>query len=394
MSRVYIIVAVLLAAVMLTVGGFAAGIIFERYGPADLPVPTRSTDLVKIVGDTARILDREALEPASEESMTAGAIQGMLDSLDDPYAVYLNERHFDYFNEQTDGEFFGIGITVTVREGSAVVVAPIEGTPAWDEGLLAEDEIVTIDGYTEDPWSLEQVVSRIRGPEGTDVELGIRRNGGEELLEFTITRARIDIPNVTSELIGDDVGYIRLMTFNSRSDDSVREVLAGLEAQGAEGYILDLRDNPGGLLESAVDVTSLFVADGLVVRVEGRDGVEDEHRVTGDVATDLPLVVLINENSASASEIVAGALQDYERAELVGQESFGKGSVQTVEALANGAAVKFTTAHYVTPKGRSIHKKGLDPDHVVEMSPKDQAVRDDDVQLEEAIDVIRDLIEG
>ncbi|GAB4280810.1 MAG: S41 family peptidase [Coriobacteriia bacterium] len=381
------------AALTLLFAAFVSGAALERYVGfdtffgADVPPPeTETTDIVREVVD---IIRREALEPASEESMTAGAVNGLLGSLDDPYAAYFDAEQYGYFQEQNHGEFYGIGITVTERDGKAIVVSTIEDTPAEAAGLQPEDEIVSVDGYSPERWTLDDVVARIRGEEGTPVTLEIRREGEEELIEVTIVRARIEVPNIMTELLEDDIGYMRLLTFNTHAARDIRNAVEDLSERGAEGFILDLRDNPGGLLQSSVEVASLFVEEGLIVRVEERDGHPEEHFATGRTVTDAPLVVLVNENSASAAEIVAGALQDHGRAKLVGETTFGKGSVQTVEELSNGGAVKITTAHYLTPSGRSIHKVGLTPDVRVEMKPADQRDRDTDVQLSRAIEVLR-----
>jgi carboxyl-terminal processing protease len=397
MSRSIKIVIAVLVAFAISLGSFTVGVALARFvdlAGLGVPVPApdsdRVTALVEEVADTIRA---EALEPSTEESMSAGAVRGLLSSLDDPYAAYLDETHYAYFNEQNEGEFFGIGVTVTEREGRAFIVSPIEGTPAFEAGLQAEDEIVSVDGYQPDEWTLEEVVTRVRGKEGTDVTLGIAREEEDDVLSFTITRARIDVPNTTSEIYEDEVGYIRLFTFNSKAASDLQEAIEDLTDRDARGLILDLRDNPGGLLDASVDVASLFVEDGVIVEVDSRTGHPEIHRARGGFTTDIPLVVLVNENSASASEIVAGALQDYERAELIGVTTFGKGSVQTVEELSNGAAVKFTTARYLTPKGRSIHKTGLEPDIEVEMDPADQVEFDTDVQLHRAIEAVQDSLD-
>lgn len=317
--------------------------------------------------------------------MTAGAIEGMVESLEDSHAVYFDAKHYEYFTEQTDGTFYGIGVTIANEGNDLVVQSVIEGTPAEQAGVKAKDIIVSIDGETRERWDTDEAVLRIRGEAGTKVTLGIRRDGAETLREITITRAKIELPNVESELLDGNVGYIRLYTFSELADDDVREAIAELADKGAEGFILDLRDNPGGLLTSAVDVASLFVKDGVIVRVEDREGTVEESRATGDLATDAPLVVLINGNSASASEIVGGALQDYGRAKLIGEQSFGKGSVQQIEELSFGGAIKLTIAHYVTPKNRVIDKIGLTPDVKVEMAPELQADKATDTQLQRAI---------
>lgn len=377
-------------ALTIAVSAFAGGVFFDRATRNGLPTPTAdSAELKKAVSEVADIIEAEALEPASETSMTAGAIRGMLESLEDSHAAYFDANHFKYFNEMSSGEFFGIGITISNRENDLVVVSVISGTPAERAGLKAEDLIVTIDGEQRPRWDVDEAVLRIRGEEGTEVTLGIRRGEETELRELAITRAKIEVPNTETELLEGSVGYIRLYSFNQNSADDVREEIEKLAAEGARGFILDLRDNPGGLLSSSVEVSSLFVESGVIVRVEDRTGTIEEHRALGKVATDAPLVVLINGNSASASEIVGGAMQDYARAKLVGEQSFGKGSVQQIEELSFGGAIKLTIAHYLTPKGQVIDKKGLTPDVVVEMAPELQMEKDTDTQLKRAIEVLR-----
>lgn len=393
MKRTSAYLALSLVGLMVVTTAFLGGVVFDQavdwsswFEPAPEPGPTIGAR----VDEVRRLLEREALEPSSEESMTAGSVRGLLESLDDPYADYLDETHFKYFNEQTDGEFFGVGINIAERDGVVYVVSTIEGTPAEAAGLRPDDEIVSIDGEARERWDIDEVVTRVRGPAGTDVELGVRRKGEEDLLTYTITRAQIDIPNVTSRIIGDDVGYIRLLTFNQKSAVDLTEAITELEAEGAESFVLDVRDNPGGLLSAAVEVASLFVEDGVIVRVEERGRSQTEQRVSGGKVTDKPVVLLVNGNSASASEVLAGALQDYGRAKLVGERTFGKGSVQTVEQLSWGGGVKFTIAHYLTPQSRVIDGVGLAPDVVVEMELADQADDSTDVQLQRAVEEAAD----
>ncbi|MRS13213.1 MAG: S41 family peptidase [Actinobacteria bacterium] len=375
---------------ILVVAAFGMGVWFERTVLAHPEVPsggdaTNTADLESAVSEVAGIIEREALVPSSETSMTTGAIWGILGSLEDSHAVYFDARHYDYFNQENDGIFYGIGVTISNDGNDLVVTSVFEGTPAEAEGLKADDVIVEIDGEIRERWDVEEAVLLIRGEEGTQVTLGIRRNGEEDLREFTITRAKIDVPNIESEMLEGDIGYIRLYQFTDPAVGEVREALDELAGKGAKGFVLDLRDNPGGLLDSAIDVTSLFVADGVIVRVEDREGTVEEYRATGEIATDAPLVVLINGNSASASEILGGAVQDYGRAVLVGERSFGKGSVQQIEPLSFGGAIKLTIAHYVTPKNRVIDRVGLAPDVVVEMAPELQRDHETDTQLERAI---------
>lgn len=390
--------AVTLAFVLL-VATFVAGVMFDQQRSRSigvLEITQPETTIGDKVNEVEELLSDKALNSAKETSLTAGAIQGMLDASGDKYATYFDQRHFEYFNEQSAGEFGGIGVTIGQEDGSAYVVNVIPGTPAEKVGMKKDDVFVSIDGVERDRWDSDEVVKRVRGEEGTKVKLVMRR--GEELKDFTIERAKITVPNVDSRMLGKDVGYIRLYSFNQKSEDDIRFALQDLADKGAKGFILDLRDNPGGLLDQAVDVTSLFVKDGVVVRVEERGKDEEQSYATGNVETDAPLVLLVNGDSASASEIVAGALQDYGRAKLVGETTFGKGSVQTVERLSFGGGVKFTIAHYLTPKSRVIDGKGVTPEFVVEMEPENeydaelQTDQKKDVQLQKALEVLRDKL--
>lgn len=374
---------------------FAGGMYVGRHAPAvDVPVVGEAQPTpVSAAREVRNIIMREALTPSTDESLAAGVARGMVESLDDPYAMYFDKQHYKYFQEQTDGAFYGIGITISDREGQPYVVTVLPGTPAEKAGLKPDDEIVSIDGIKRDKWDLDEVVSRIRGEEGTKVTLEIRRKGSKSLLKFTIQRARIEVPNTEVEFIGGNIGYVRLYTFNERSAEDVASAIEDLAGKGAKGFVIDLRDNPGGLLSESVEVLSLFVEDGVAVTVDARNSQEDEvYRVSGRTITEAPVVVVVNENSASASEIVAGALQDHGRAVLVGVKTFGKGSVQQIEPLSFGGAIKLTIAHYLTPKGRSIDKVGVTPDVVVKMDPKDQADKSSDVQLERAIEELKKRI--
>lgn len=388
MKRASTIVGLSGVAVLLLLATFLGGIVFGHM--VDLPglfrsVPEPRPAISGRVSEAVRILNRQSLNPASDTSMTAGAIQGVLDSLDDPYALYFDEEHFEAFTDHTDGDFGGIGVTVSEGEEGAFIVSVMEGTPAEEAGVKANDVFVAIDGVERERWTVDEVVRRVRGPEGSTVDVSMRREGVDDLISFTIERAQIEIPNVMSRLVDDDVGYLRLLTFNQKSASSLAEAIQELEDQGATSFVLDLRDNPGGLLNVSVDVASLFVPESVIVRVEERDRPAYEHRSSGRVLTEAPLVLLVNGNSASASEVLAGALQDYERATLLGTQTFGKGSVQTVEELSFGGGMKFTIAHYLTPEGRVIDGVGLTPDIVVEMDPMLQAEEETDTQLQRAI---------
>lgn len=381
---------------VLVLGAFIGGIVFERQSDTLTSLSgtgTTERTLGDKVNEVKGLLLDQALKTPKETSMTAGAIQGLLDGTGDTYAEYFDARHFSYFNEQSSGEFGGIGVTIGEQDGTAAVISVMADTPAAAAGLKRGDVFVSIDGVKQAKWTSDEVVRRVRGDVGTRVKLVMKR--GDAQKSFELTRAKITFPNTDVRMMGNNVGYIRLYSFNQKSGDDVRAAIEKLGKQGAKGFVLDLRDDPGGLLDQAVDVASLFVKDGVIVRVDERGKPEVEHRATGRVATDAPLVLLVNNNSASASEIVAGALQDYARARIVGEKTYGKGSVQTVEGLSFGGGVKFTIAHYLTPKRRVIDGKGVTPETVVTMKPelqfdaefqKDQSK---DTQLQKALQVLR-----
>ena len=303
------------------------------------------------------------------------AIRGMLASLDDPYTRFLDPKEFKEMQIDTSGELMGVGIQLSLDKDTKelVVVSPIEGTPASRAGVQPKDVIVSIDGASTKGMTTEDAVKLIRGPEGTDVVLGLRRQG--QVLDVPLKRARIEIHAVKAKLNtapnGRKVGYIRLMQFNANATREMRAATKDLESQGAEGYVLDLRSNPGGLLEASVDIARQWLNEGTIVSTRTREGIRDVRRATGSAITDKPLVVLIDQGSASASEILSGALQDNSRAQLVGQKTFGKGLVQAVRGLADGSGLTVTIAKYLTPKGTDIHKNGIKPDIEAPMSEKE-----------------------
>ena len=294
------------------------------------------------------------------------AIRGMLASLNDPYTRFLDPKQFKEMRIDTSGELMGVGIQLSLDTTTKelVVVSPIEGTPASRAGVLSKDVIISIDGNSTKGMSTEDAVKLIRGPEGSDVILGLRR--GNEVLDVPLTRARIEINAVTYRLNKTqdqrNIGYIRLKQFNANAAKEMRQAAKSLEEQGAEGYVLDLRGNPGGLLEASIDIARQWLNEGIIVSTRTREGIRDVRRATGSAITDKPLVVLIDQGSASASEILSGSLQDNSRAQLVGQKTFGKGLVQAVRGLSDGSGLTVTIAKYLTPKGTDIHKNGIEPD--------------------------------
>lgn len=299
------------------------------------------------------------------------AIREMLELLEDPYTRFMDPQEFRNMQVDTSGELTGIGIQITQDEetNEILVVSPIEDTPAFEAGLRSQDVITGIDGEGTEGMDLNDAVSRIRGPIGEEVTITIRREG--EILDFTIARARIEIHPVRYSLKDSPagpVGYIRLTQFSGNAAGEMREAIEALEEDGIVGYILDLRSNPGGLLYSSIEIARMWLNDGGIVSTVNRQGVVDEEAANNRALTDKPLVVLVDGGSASASEILSGALQDNDRAELVGTQTFGKGLVQSVRSLPDGSGIAITVAKYLTPSGRDINQQGIAPDVELELS--------------------------
>ena len=311
----------------------------------------------------------------SATSESYEAIRGMLASLDDPYTRFLDPKEFKEMQIDTSGELTGVGIQLSLDKDTKelVVVSPIEGTPASKAGVQPKDVIVFINGQSTKGMSTADAVKLIRGKEGSEVTLGLRRRG--EVIQVPLIRARIEIQAVDIQLNttvnGTKIGYIRLKQFNAHAAKGMRSAIKNLEKEGAQGYVLDLRSNPGGLLEASVDIARQWLDEGTIVRTKTRDGIQDVRRANGSALTQRPVVVLVNEGSASASEILSGALQDNHRGVLVGQKTFGKGLVQSVRGLSDGSGLTVTIAKYLTPSGSDIHKNGIKPDIKAVMSEKE-----------------------
>ena len=321
-----------------------------------------------------RKLRREILSKNYGSSKEAyEGIRGMLASLDDPYTRFLDPREFKEMQIDTSGELSGVGIQLSLDKDtkSLVVIAPIEGSPASRAGVQPKDLILAIDGKSTKGMSTETAVKLIRGEAGTTVNLSLKRNS--EILDVALIRQRIELHAVEHQLNttsdGRKVGYIRLKQFTATAARDMRLAINDLEAKFPDGYVLDLRSNPGGLLAASVSIAREWLNEGTIVSTKTRDGIQDIKRATGRAITDKPLVVLVNEGSASASEIVAAALQDNHRALLVGQKTFGKGLVQSVRGLSDGSGMTVTIAKYVTPSGRYINHLGIKPDVFVKMTP-------------------------
>jgi len=322
-----------------------------------------------LFGEVFERVRADYVEEVTDEQLVEAAINGMLSSLD-PHSSYMNAKNFRDMQVETSGEFGGLGMEVTMQDGLVKVVSPIDDTPAARGGLKPGDFITHIDGEPVAGLSLNEAVEHMRGPVNSDIRLTIRREGRDPF-EVKLTRAIVKIQSVKSHLEGTDIGYIRITSFNEQTDSGLQSAMKSLKSQAGDklsGIVLDLRNNPGGLLDQAIAVSDDFLDQGEIVSTRGRhpeDGARYNAR-PGDITNGLPMVVLINGGSASASEIVAGALQDHHRAVLLGTKSFGKGSVQTIVQLPGHGAMRLTTARYYTPSGRSIQAKGIEPDISVE----------------------------
>jgi carboxyl-terminal processing protease len=317
------------------------------------------------------------------------SLRGMVDGLGDQHTGYLTPNELEQSNLSLEGEYEGIGAWVDTTTDVLTIIAPMEGSPAEAAGLLPGDRVIAVDGRDMTGMNGDVVISYILGPAGSQVILTIERDGEPEPFDVTITRGRIFVASVESKMLPDEIGYVQLLTFGSDTASELHQQLEELLAQNPRGIILDLRNNGGGYLDTAVSTTSEFIDDGIVLFEEYGDGTREEYTTLGDgLATDIPLIVLVNGGTASASEILAGAVQDYERGTLVGETTFGKGSVQISRLLSNGeGALRITIARWLTPNERHIHGLGLEPDVVVTLTEEDAAA-ELDPQLERAIELM------
>src|SRR5260221_4870576 len=331
-----------------------------------------NTETYRVLDVFAAVFERvrsDYVEEVSDETLVESAINGMLTTLD-PHSSYLNAKNYKDMQVQTRGEFGGLGVEGTIDNGVIKGVSPIDDTPAAKAGIKPNDLIVQVDGQPVAGLTLPDAVEKMRGPVNSDIKLTVRREGRDPF-DVTLTQTIVKIQSVKSHLEGDNIGYIRITSFNEQTDSGLQNAVKNLKQQAGNklvGYVLDLRNNPGGLLDQAIAVSDAFIERGEIVSTRGRRS-EDAQRYNaraGDITNGLPIVVLINGGSASASEIVAGALQDHHRAVLLGTKSFGKGSVQTIIPLPGHGAMRLTTARYYTPSGRSIQAEGIEADILVE----------------------------
>jgi len=361
MSKVRIIVIVLMLV--------ALSLVAACFPTINIPAPPSSTEGLDLVAEARGIILQDYVEQESldADELSRGAIKGMVEALDDPYSAYLDPEMYQLSSSDFEGKFEGIGAHVAIRDDQLVIIAPIPNTPADSAGIRPGDSILEIDGKPTSGMSLAEAVLLVRGPQGTVVNLLVLHEGESKPVAIEIVRAEIEVDSVYFEM-RENIAYIGITHFSSRTDTELSSALEGVALEGATGVILDLRSNPGGVLPTVVDVASHFLTEGTVVDVVDNQG---EHTIMSvrpkRVTTDLPMVVLVDEFSASGSEVLAGALQDHERATIAGTTTFGKGSVNVLRKLSDGSGLYITTARWLTPEGRLIEGEGITPDYELEL---------------------------
>lgn len=334
----------------------------------------------------------------NEGDYQTGMLKGMMSALNDPYSTYYTKEEYDSLMETTNGIYYGIGATVSqnVNTGIITIVKPFVDGPAYKAGVLPGDILYKVEEEEVTGVDLTKVVNKMKGAENTEVRISVMREGKSEPIEITIIRGQIEVPTIEHEMLKDKIGYISILEFDKITVDQFMAAIKDLESQGMKGLVIDLRDNPGGLYDSAVKMLDRIIGKGLLVYTETKDGTRSEDFATTKEELKVPLAVIVNGNSASASEIFAGAVQDYKKGTIVGTQSFGKGIVQSLFPLFDGSAVKVTVSNYFTPNGRSIHKTGITPDVVVELDDelKQKVVitHEEDNQLQKAIEVLKQQI--
>ncbi len=323
------------------------------------------------------------------QKMLYGAISGTVNSLGDPYTVFMNPDEAAKFSDELKGVFEGIGSEIGMKNNKLIVIAPIKDSPAQKAGLLSGDQILKIDGQGTEGMSLSEAVAKIRGQKNTDVTLFINREGFSAPKEFKITRQVIEVKDITWEMKQGNIAYVKIRSFGEDSANQFKNIVPEIVAQNPKAIILDLRDNPGGYLDSSVDIASKFIPDGAIVYEQTKDGKKKPYNANGDAGlANYKLIVLVNKGSASASEILAGAIKDHNRGQLLGETTYGKGSVQDLDELKGGSAIRITIAHWLTPSGKSIDKQGINPDIEIKMTEQDYN-QSRDPQLDKALELLK-----
>lgn len=346
-------------------------------GAADGVVNGATTSKMKMIKDT---MEEYYLEDVDDNELIDGIYTGMVEALGDPYSTYYSQEELEDLREKTEGIYYGIGAYVGQDSSTKLpkITGVMPGTPAEESGLMAGDIIYQVEGELVEGMDISDVVFLIKGEEGSKVKLTIYRDGEDDFLEITATRRKIESPTVNAEMLGDGIGYIQIVEFDDVTTDQFAEAIADCRAKGMTSLALDLRNNPGGNLSTVTDIARMLLPKGLIVYTEDKNGERTEYTCDGEKEIDIPMVVLINGNSASASEILAGAIKDYKKGTLLGTTTFGKGIVQRVISLSDGSALKLTVSNYFTPNGNNIHKVGIEPDEELKF--------DGDLYLEKGLD--------
>ena len=379
--------------ILLTVAIFILGFAAGNLAQAPSIALSDTEEAFDAFWDAFSIIESRYIDQVAVEALVEGAIDGMVDSLDDDHSGYISP---DVYSRSVDfsGEFTGIGVTIETDEetGDIVVLTVIPKSPAEGVGVQRGDIFYEVDGQRVDGMSQAELTALVPGPRGTSVTITFKRD--EELITFDIVRETFPLPNVTFEIVGDNIARIAMLDFNDLSRAQLDEALDAVDIENTNGMIFDIRNNPGGTLASAIEIGSAFIEDGVLLRQVARDQSEDVTRTRGGYADiDVPIVVLVDETSASASEVIAGAMQDYGVATIMGETTFGKGTVQNIPQLSNGGGLRITVRRWLTPNGHWIHKQGITPDIIVEWNPETDEERAHDLQIEAAIaylDALRD----
>jgi len=395
-KKIFLVLIVVIPVLTLLIG-FGVGLVLsERTGfifPWTRPSPenvSTAADPFKAIDEAASYIYKEYVNEVDKESLKVAAIKGMLESLNDEHAFYYSAKDLLMLLEDLHGNVVGVGIWVLQKEGKVVVVSPIKDTPAFEAGIEAGDQIIAVDGMNIEGMDIDKVISMIRGEEGTGVRLTVLKNSTKEIVEISLTREKFKVPNTESKMIGEDVGYIKYIAFDIGGTQEFVKEFDQLKTKGAKGLIIDLRQNFGGSVDDAVALGRLFIKNEGIVSIKTRGELVESYSGNGKGDDNFPLVVLVNRYSASASELFAGAIQDNGRGVLVGEVTFGKGSVQVILDLSDNSGFKITSALYYLPSERSIDKIGITPD----VSVKQDSDTDEDVILEKGVEVLRELISG
>ncbi|GFP31264.1 S41 family peptidase, partial [Candidatus Hakubella thermalkaliphila] len=387
-------------AISLVSSGFASGVLYSqnflplkeeiRAALGDQPSVGAISESAKVIQEAMELIIKNSLREVSVQILRETAIEGMLESLQDEHAVYYSPQDYQLIMEDYRGQTSGVGMFVTKEDDQLVVVAPIEGTPAYRAGIKSGDIILAVDGQFVQGMDIDKAVAMIRGEKGTRVRIKLQRGESGEIYEVELVREEFRVPSVVSKMMEDKIGYVGYRFFSVGGAAEVEKALKELKEEGARGIIFDLRHNFGGPLTDAVEVSRLFVREGNIVTVRGKEGTEEVYQGTGTGDEETPMVVLIDRFTASASEVTAGALQDNNRAVLVGEKTFGKGSVQVIEPLPDGSGIKLTNALFYLPSGRSNEGVGLEPDVVI----KSEGEETEDIIQNKGMEVLKELMGG